>query len=485
MTSPVDTRVLQSPKLYNILIEDIQVLSRQRKDMGSLEDLIESIKANGQLQPGMVRPVNADDIEHEGADPTIPWVLVAGERRYRAVAMAGLEKYLAVNRGDLPELQQKIYELEENLHRKEMTWDEQAQARATIHDLRLREATESGRTWTHADTARELGETQATISRDIKVAQAIAADPTLKAAGSKKAAIRILDFREHVAKQEAKLEHSKPTAQRLSSLLVEADARDWLRAVPTGKFDAFISDFPYGLDFHSLGMKRAAGVESASDYDDTEGVTLDLFVDVVPEVIRCTKVSGWICVFMAESNYGFLRDLFETCCTVHYDYGEIEYTKLDNGDWEKVLPHYCKSHAKGGSCSFLRAEVPGWIWYRPNSRNPARFPERHAKNFYEPILVLNRGEGRLYKHQDDCPNVLTFEAEYGGDRIHSMQKPRALARELAMRFTLPGELVADSFFGSGNLLAGAAEVQRKILGCEMNPLMVEQGLGNVATYYGG
>lgn len=469
------------PTLHEIPVEQIQVFKRQRKELGELGDLIADIKVNGQLQPGIVRPVVADDVAKYDADPSVPWVLVAGERRYRSVIMAGVDTYLAINRGELPELTQKVWELTENLFRKEMTWDEQAQARREIHELRVAEAESRGERWTLGDTARELRETGATISRDIQVAKAIEADPSLRGSGTKAAAVRIIGYREHLERERAQL--TRGPSARVVDLLACEDARVWIRRQDTGSVSAVISDFPYGGDFHKLGMKNKPGVVQASDYDDTEVVTLDFFVDMVPEVIRVTKLSGWIAIFMSESNYDYLQELFETCCTTHYEYGEVIWEQQESGDWKKKMPDTCIVNKPG--CSFLRAEVPGWIWYRPNSQNMSRFPERHAKNFYENILVLNRGQGRLYKLQNECPNVLVFDSEYGSDRIHSMQKPRAIGRELAARLTLPGEVVCDPCYGSGNLLAGAAEIQRKIRGCENNPLMYEQSIVNVSKYYGG
>jgi hypothetical protein len=199
---------------------------------------------------------------------------------------------------------------------------------------------------------------------------------------------------------------------------------------------------------------------------------------------------GWIVAFMAASNYDFLRDLFESCCTAHGFYGEITYTRSDEGEWTKNMPTKCNPGNSSEynvfqECRFLRAEVPGWIWFRPNSRNPGRLPELHAKNFYEPILVLNRGSGRLYKHQDDCPNVLVFDAEYGDDRIHSNQKPLGLGEEIISRCTLPGATVVDPFAGSGNFLRAAARLNRGLRGCENNPLTYDLALGNVAKDFGG
>ena len=470
--------------LHQIPLEEIAVLDRGRKDLGDIDALAESMRVNGQLQPGIVRPATEHD-EDEGVDPAeTPWVLVAGERRYRACAKAGLETYMAINKGELPPLEQKIYELQENLDRKEMEWYEQAALRRQIHELRSRIALAKGQTWTMADTARELGEHTSTISRDIQVAAEIEKDPSLIAAGSKKSAVRVLEAREHLKRETLRLQQTTSAKAKLSELIVHADARDWLRSLDTGSVNACISDFPYGKDFHSL-AKLDQSQDQSSEYDDSEAVSLDLFADVVPQLIRVTMDTGWIAVFMCESNYQFLRDLFETCCTVHYEYGALKYKQYPSGDWMKVQPTQCPKGTRKDPCSFLRAEVPGWLWFRPNSRNPSRVPELHAKNFYEPILVFNRGAGKLYKGQDNCPNVLVHDAEYGDERIHSMQKPRSLARDLAERFTLPSQTVVDPFAGSGNLLAGAAELQRRVKGCELNPLMVPQAVANVSKYFGG
>lgn len=474
-----------------IPVEQIAVVDRGRKDLGDLAELAEKIKRDGQLTAGVVRSITPEDVEAYGLDPAAtPYVLVAGGRRYAAVCLAGLDLYKAEDVGSVSPLRQKVVELEENLGRKDLTWDEREAIRADIHEYMRLEAAERGEKWTIQDTAEATKESAMAISRAIRVTEEVRKDPTLLAAGSMKAAVRQIDFREHLARQETKL--ARGTGSKLKDLVVTADAREWLRTQPTASVDLLLTDMPYGYDYHSLARKDSPDTYS-TDYDDSEGVTLDLFVDVVPEFIRITKDTGWLCLFMAESNVPFLRDLVETCCTTHYEYGEIVYEQVEGGDWKKHMPTECSVRIGAtdsnvnaiAPCSFLRAEVPGWIWYRPNSRNPGRLPERHAKNFYEPILVFNRGSARLYKHQDECPNVLVYDAEYGDARLHANQKPRPLAAELVQRFTLPGELVVDPFFGSGNLLAGAAEFNRRIKGCDSGSLMLAPALVNIGNYYGG
>jgi hypothetical protein len=483
--------LISAENFLYIPVEQIAVIDRGRRNLGDLADLAESMKANGQIQAGVVREAMKAD-EDEGVDPSLtPWILVAGGRRYAAACLAGLDTFKAENLGDLPPLEQKVLEIEENLGRKDLEWDELVAMRAEIHRLRTQQAEEAGQKWNLADTAQEINQTAANLSKDVRLAEELEKDPTLKSAGSKKAATRIIEFREHLARQEMKLGHALSSSLRSS--VVTADASDWLRKQATGSIDLFLSDFPYAYDYHSLARKDSPDSYS-TDYDDSEAVNFDLFIDIVPEIIRATKPTGWLVVFMAESNQSMLRDLFESCCATHYFYGKIHYKNLGEGEWEKIMPTECDAVAIGAPnsdvntiapCKFLRAEVPSWVWYRPNSRNPGRLPERHAKNFYEPILVVNRGEARLYKHQDECPNVLVYEAEYGSERIHANQKPRPLASDIVQRCTLPGEVVADSFFGSGNLLAGAAENSRIIRGCDSAPLMLEPALANISNYYGG
>jgi DNA modification methylase/ParB-like chromosome segregation protein Spo0J len=464
-----------------IPLSQIAVVERGRKDYGDLSPLAESIKLNGQTTAGVVRTAAPDD---EGVDPTVtPWVLVAGGRRFQACALAGVPNFLCEDFGDLSPEDRQIIELEENLHRKDLTWDEEATMRKRIHQLYAQRAAADGRKWSLDDTSRVTGLSKANLSKDIAIAAAIEDDPGLKKAGSKKSATRIIEIRDHLHKKEIQQqsESGKSSIGRLQDLIVTEKAQDWLRNRRTGSTDLVLTDFPYGLDFYSQGQKTTGDETSASEYDDSEAVTLDLFVDVVPELIRITKDTGWIATFMCDSNYEFLKQLFESCCATHFDYADVWWEQQANGEWIWQRKNQCNS-IDHRDCQFLHVEVPGWIWFRPNSRNPTRMPERHAKNFYERILVVNRGAGRLYKSQDECPNVLVYDAEYS-NRLHAMQKPRAAARELVQRFTIPGESVVDPFYGSGNLLAGAAELGRKVSGCDANPLQRELAISNIGEFF--
>jgi DNA modification methylase len=281
---------------------------------------------------------------------------------------------------------------------------------------------------------------------------------------------------------EARIMRDNPTlGMDLGQRLVTGKMEDWLRTLETGSVDLSIPDFPYGINFYKQGNKMRGNADAPagiSEYDDTEEVSQDLFFDAVPQLMRVTKESGWIICFMSEANYPFLKSLFESCCCTHFDY------KAEDEDSGAELDHCMFADTQPEereNCVFRKVEEPRWIWYRPNSQNNPRFPEIHAKNVYEHLLVFNRGSAKLMR---PCDNLLVYEAEYG-NRIHAMQKPLDLLKDLISRTTLPGERVIDPCFGSGAHLAAAAELLRDFYGCEKNPTLREQALGYVSQHFSG
>jgi ParB family chromosome partitioning protein len=127
-TVPVPTRVAELPRAEGDFIEQIPLdlidenpyQTRQTFDAGALNELAESIKANGLAQPVVVRP---------GANGR--YVLVLGERRCRASKLAGKTSVAAIVRrlGDEQAAEMTIVE---NLQRQDLNCLEQAQAFARL-----------------------------------------------------------------------------------------------------------------------------------------------------------------------------------------------------------------------------------------------------------------------------------------------------------------------------------------------------------------
>lgn len=103
---------------YSLIPLDMIEVKEQIREMfedeeNTLEDLASSIKARGVLQPILLRPTAAG------------YELVAGERRFRAASMAGLEQIPAFIR-ELTDEEADDAQLAENIHRKNLTQIEEA-----------------------------------------------------------------------------------------------------------------------------------------------------------------------------------------------------------------------------------------------------------------------------------------------------------------------------------------------------------------------
>jgi ParB/RepB/Spo0J family partition protein len=104
--------------------------SRQRQEnIADIEDLKASIKTVGLLNPLIVRT----QIDDEGNQRL---VLVAGERRYRALTELGWENAPIRHFENLSPVDAEVVELEENIKRKDLTWRDQVRAIGRLHSLK-------------------------------------------------------------------------------------------------------------------------------------------------------------------------------------------------------------------------------------------------------------------------------------------------------------------------------------------------------------
>jgi ParB family transcriptional regulator, chromosome partitioning protein len=115
-----------------------------------LEELAASIKANGVIQPIVVRPV--PDFPHQ-------FEIVAGERRWQAAKLAGLTEIPAVVR-ELTDQEALALALIENIQREELTPPEEARAlRRLAGEFSL----------THERVAEVVGRSRAAVSNLIRL----------------------------------------------------------------------------------------------------------------------------------------------------------------------------------------------------------------------------------------------------------------------------------------------------------------------------
>jgi ParB family chromosome partitioning protein len=139
----------------NLPVEHLQRGQYQpRIDMrqDSLEELAESIKAQGVVQPIVARPVSKKDGSQR-------YEIIAGERRWRAAQMAGLAEIPAVIR-DVPDESAIAMALIENIQRENLNPLEEARALdRLISEFDL----------THAEAAKAVGRSRASVSNLLRL----------------------------------------------------------------------------------------------------------------------------------------------------------------------------------------------------------------------------------------------------------------------------------------------------------------------------
>ena len=133
-----------------ISITDIQknpYQPRKEFDREKLDELAQSIKENGVIQPIIVRQ-----------SPIIGYEILAGERRYRASLLAGLMSIPAVVK-QLSDQEMMVQSIIENLQRENLNPIEEARAYESL--------VEKG--FTHAEIADKMGKSRPYISNSIRL----------------------------------------------------------------------------------------------------------------------------------------------------------------------------------------------------------------------------------------------------------------------------------------------------------------------------
>ena len=134
---------------------------RTRMDEGALYELAESIKAQGIMQPILVRKLDeADATKHlgEGKKRAI-YEIIAGERRFRAAKLAGLDRVPVLVR-DVPNEAAAAMALIENIQREDLNPLEEAQGlQRLIREFGL----------THESAAQAVGRSRSAASNLLRL----------------------------------------------------------------------------------------------------------------------------------------------------------------------------------------------------------------------------------------------------------------------------------------------------------------------------
>ncbi len=141
---------------------------RTRMDEGALNELAASIKTQGIMQPVLVRPIGQDTLT--GA---LRYEIIAGERRFRAAQLAGLNEIPVLVR-DVDDQAAAAMALIENIQREDLNPLEEAQG---IHRLI------SDFNFTHEQAATAVGRSRSAVSNLLRLMNLAAPVQTMLMAG--------------------------------------------------------------------------------------------------------------------------------------------------------------------------------------------------------------------------------------------------------------------------------------------------------------
>ena len=438
-----------------IKIDLIQVRAerqRQEFDAEKMQELSDSIEARGLMHPPVLRKINDD------------WVLVAGERRLKAirdlhtlgaqfnvggvVVPEGYVPYTDI--GSLSDLEAEECELDENLKRADLTWQEHATAVAKLHKLRALQRQEENLVssslgepikfaHTIADTAMEIlgkseGAYQDGIRKEILVSRHLD-NPLVAKAKSADEAFKILKKSEDAAKNVELARTVGATFNADLHTLLNVNCLDYMKTVE-GEFDVILTDPPYGMGADQFGDAggKLTGIEHR--YDDSYESWQVLMKE-------WTRLSYLICKPQAHAY---------VCC-----------------DFD--LFHELK----------VMMQVAGWYVFRTplinHKMNSGRvpLPDQGPRRQYEIILYAIKGKKQTTHIYPDVISTTPDE-----NFSHGAQKPVALYQNLLQRSVKPGDRVFDAFAGSGTIFEAAHGFKVTAVGCELNPEYYGMSLARIA-----
>jgi DNA modification methylase/ParB-like chromosome segregation protein Spo0J len=434
-------------------LSDISIGPRQRKrlETSPLADLEESIRQRGLIHPPTFREI-------DGAEGLV-WQLIVGERRTTAMKKLhekGIQFYHngeLVPRGKIPilTLQENLtradlkqIEFDENKIREPLPWQDEAEALAEIHRLRLEENPSQSRLATAQQLIDEkVVETNTSahaLAQRIQRATAITenlSNPTIAKARNETEAYNLI-LKSEEEKINASIAKRRLAAEGgIPSISVrQGDCTTILPGLEGGLADLILADPPFGIGADAGGFRQRS--VHHHNYEDTPEVAKAIAQTILLEGFRVTKSMANLWMFCDIEMFPWLKD-----------------TALRAG-WTP-----------------FRTPV---IWMKSHSEGMAPWQGKGPRRTYETLLYATKGQRGLITSPTD---IFDFPRVPRHERIHAAEKPVALLRALIECSTLPGDFVLDPCCGSGSSLVAARLSKRTGLGIELDDTFYNTAMSNV------
>jgi len=408
-------------------VSEIVVENRIRQDMGDIDALATSIQEYGLIEPLVLGRDNK---------------LIAGERRLRALKKVGVKELEHgvhfVYNDEIDPLRRTAMEIEENVKRQELTWQEQVQGKKRLLEIMqsIHGVARSGKPSANPEDAgfginklaAMLGESNAQTSRDIELANLITIAPQLARADTKEAARRQATLAVVVAAGLAK-QQASPVVDEQKWKLYEGKFEDNVSNIPSNSVDLLIVDPPYGEDVQ--GMAANSRDLLARPFADSQADVLDLISKMASHGYRILNEHRFAVFF-----FGFA-----------------------------VYPHLVGALRLEG----FEVDLSPLVWVKNTVINTS--PYTKYGRSYEPILIARKGSPKLLRPAQrdviEMQNVITRGTNE--QKLYQAQKPVALIEKFVIDMTIPGATIVDFCAGSGTAGVAALQQKRRVVLFEKDP----------------
>jgi len=410
--------------------------ARQRRELtdAAINSLMTSI-----AKVGLINPILIDEND----------VLVAGECRLTACARLGWSHIEYTRKEDCSPDILYLIELEENVRRTDLTWQDECRAVAAYHDLRVR----MDSTWTATATATELAISPTEVFHRRNVHEALEEGNVLVCAADRYSTARGIVSRANARKVDSESELLNdmlgggeepsadlvfedsgaaafiPTADtplppnnRAPIPFLNASFIDWQETYEGKKFNFIHCDFPYGVD---AGNHNSGAAKKFGGYEDSEDVYWDLLECLGHAMHNVVAPSAHMMFWFSMDYYAKTKDILE---------------------------------------------LMGWVvnpfplvWHKNDNSGIMPDPKRGPRRIYETAFLCSRNDRLVVQ-----PVANTF-SNANTKLIHMSEKPQTMLAHFFRMFVDGNTTMLDPTMGSGNAVrvaerAGAA----RSLGLEMN-----------------
>lgn len=417
----------ESPQIAEYVDRDSIIIGeRFRTEYKDIEFLAESIKTFGIMQYPVIDQDNN---------------LIAGGRRMQALMLLGWNKIPVVRKQNINDLKLREMELEENLQRVNLTWQEEALLRKKILEIKqaiygVKTAGKNQSGISANDIAESLGESASSFSADVRLAEAMEVVPGIANAKTKQEAFKMMKSLYEKLLVEELDQRRQQAPQDLSNAVTKAN--DWfiigdaikdLMCINEKQDWTYLNvDTPYAIALNDIKKSQSEGSIIEHNY-----------LEWTPE--QYTKD----CTSLAENLYRLSNDHCFMTWWFAIQWYQPLYQILTKAGW----------HVR---------HVPA-MWYAVGGAQ-TNAPEVNLASSYEPFFVCSKGKPII--QQRGRSNVFMYSKLSPDKKIHPTEKPLDLMLEILNTFAPANANCYSAFLGSGVDIRAALKTNRILTGRDLN-----------------